>query len=258
MQRLNQWSRKTSSLCHLEQPTSTCMTVPLTLSSVLPWHLKTPKLHLLTLQIVDLLWREHYVTGMERHLFHCCSSTPNWSKVFYNPPLPVTLNAFAAYLSGKAMPGMNPNSSLFTQALQASDRLRMMWNFDKNRSISLTTHRVLIILNRSKVFKSLRENFGSVPSYSLKSKSNQGKTLPCFQKSKISAHYNRTGHFIKFTDWRFVHKARLYLLPLNAVRPINLLWTLVAIVAPIHSRFCPMFCLIIIKIILKLPNVMTL
>lgn len=183
MQRLNQWSRKTSCLCRQSsQRVLVWQYLWLSLRySHGSWTLRNCT-YWRSLQIVDLLWWERYVTGMERHLFHYCSSTSNWSKVFYNPPLPVTLNDLAAYLSGKAMPVMNPDSSVFTLALHASDRFRMMWNIDKYRSISLTTHRGLVISNRSKVFKSLRENFGSAGSYSLKCKPDQCKILLCFQK----------------------------------------------------------------------------
>lgn len=97
----------------------------------------------------------------------------------------------------------------------------MGWCFDKDRSISLTTRRGVVITSRSKVFKSHRESFRSARSYKLSCKPDQGKTLPCFQKSKVSGHCNRTGDFIRFADWRFIHKARLNLLPLNAVNPAN-------------------------------------
>lgn len=55
----------------------------------------------------------------------------------------------------------------------------------------------------------------------MRCKPDQGKTLPCFSKSKVSGHYNRTGDFIRFTDWRFIHKARLNLLKLNGTDPKN-------------------------------------
>lgn len=140
-----------------------------------------------------------------------------------NPPPQITLDSLSAFLSGKTMPCMNPNSSIFTLARQASDRLGVGWCFDKDRSISLTTRRGTIINSRSKVFKSLRECFRSARSYKLSCKPDQGKTLSCFKKSKVSGHYNRTGDFIRFTDCRFIHKARLNLLPLNAVNPSNAL-----------------------------------
>lgn len=101
--------------------------------------------------VMSLAWKDISSTVSHRLRTGQRSST--------RPPPTVTLNALAAYLSGKAMPGMNPDCSVFILALQASDRLRMMWNFDKNRSISLTIHRGLVISNRSKVFKSLKRKF---------------------------------------------------------------------------------------------------
>lgn len=112
---------------------------------------------------------------------------------------------------------MNPNSSIFTKARMASDHLGVKWFIDKDFSISIARHGVTIN-NQLKVFKQLRENFRSARTYALKCKNNQGKTLHCFAKSKVSDHYNRTGDFIRFCDWRWVHKARLNLLPVNGIK----------------------------------------
>lgn len=50
----------------------------------------------------------------------------------------------------------------------------------------------------------------------------QGKTLDCFSKSKASNHFIRTGDFLHFTDWRFIHMARLGTVPLNTYNRRNL------------------------------------
>lgn len=136
------------------------------------------------------------------------------------PPPVVTLDSLAAFLSGRQMPGMNPYSSIFTLARQTSSRLGVSWSFNRDRSISLSTKR-RNYYNRAKVFRSLRESLRASRSYGLRCKPDQGKTLPCFSKSKVSAHYNRTGDFIRFTDWWFIHKAKLNLLTLNAVGPVQ-------------------------------------
>lgn len=166
-------------------------------------------------EVIELAWKD--VTSTVAYRLSTGRISEN------NPPPQVTLDSLSAFLSGKTMPGMNPNYSILTLARQASDRLGVGWCFDKDRSISLTTRRGTIINSRSKVFKSLRECFRSARSYKLSCKPDQGKTLSCFKKSKVSGHYNRTGDFIRFTDWRFIHKARLNLLSLNAVKPTNAL-----------------------------------
>lgn len=53
-------------------------------------------------------------------------------------PPQLTLNHLAAYLSGKSFKGSNPNSSIFTKARQASDRLGVLWFFDTNFSVSIS------------------------------------------------------------------------------------------------------------------------
>lgn len=79
----------------------------------------------------------------------------------------------------------------------------------------------MTIHDRSKIFKSVRDNLGKGRPYALKCKPDQGKTQACFEKSKVSCHYLKSGDFIRFCNWRFVHKAHLNLLPLNGCKPEN-------------------------------------
>ena len=44
----------------------------------------------------------------------------------------------------------------------------------------------------------------------------QGKVLSCVADQPVSSHYMYNGSFTRFADWRFVHRARLSLVPLNA------------------------------------------
>ncbi|KAL1415260.1 hypothetical protein MTO96_029530 [Rhipicephalus appendiculatus] len=39
--------------------------------------------------------------------------------------------------------------------------------------------------------------------------------MACVSADRASAHFMRTGAFTHFADWRFIHRARLNLLPLN-------------------------------------------
>lgn len=159
--------------------------------------------------VKNLAWKDLFSTVQHRlNTGYKNSSTP---------PPKCTLDHLASFLSGKKFPGMNPNSSIFTKARMASDHLGVYWFIDKDFSVS-TPRRGVTISNRLKVFKKVRENLRSALTYALKCKSNQGKTLHCFTKSKVSAHYNRTGDFIRFCDWRWVHKTRLNLLPVNGIK----------------------------------------
>ena len=42
--------------------------------------------------------------------------------------------------------------------------------------------------------------------------------MDCVANERSSSHFLRTGDFIRFADWRFIHRARLNLLPLNGSR----------------------------------------
>ncbi|XP_044766258.1 uncharacterized protein LOC123322378 [Coccinella septempunctata] len=49
-------------------------------------------------------------------------------------------------------------------------------------------------------------------------KPDQGKTFRCFSGSAASSHFMRSGFATRFCDWRFIHRARLGCVPLNATR----------------------------------------
>ena len=43
----------------------------------------------------------------------------------------------------------------------------------------------------------------------------QGKAMNLVSKSTSSAHFIRSGTYTRFVDWRFIHRARLDILPIN-------------------------------------------
>ncbi|CAB0027820.1 unnamed protein product [Trichogramma brassicae] len=47
-------------------------------------------------------------------------------------------------------------------------------------------------------------------------KKDQGKSFEVIRKSKVSNHFLRSGRNTRFCDWRFIHRARLNVLPVNA------------------------------------------
>ncbi|KAL1475336.1 hypothetical protein MTO96_037352 [Rhipicephalus appendiculatus] len=58
----------------------------------------------------------------------------------------------------------------------------------------------------------------------LQEKPNQGKAMECVAADPSSSHFMRSGKFTRFCDWRFIHRARLNLLPVNGANP----WTTIA------------------------------
>lgn len=67
----------------------------------------------------------------------------------------------------------------------------------------------------------MRKIFRKFHTTRLSSQKSQGKTLECFADAKASSHFIKTGDYLGFTDWRFVHFARLNLMRpyLNAYNP---------------------------------------
>ncbi|XP_035205381.1 uncharacterized protein LOC118180390 [Stegodyphus dumicola] len=72
--------------------------------------------------------------------------------------------------------------------------------------------------SRRQVLRSLRTTFQSDRAAKLCSYPNQRKAIECAAASKASYHFFREGKFTRFADWRFIHRARLNLVPLNAAR----------------------------------------
>ena len=46
----------------------------------------------------------------------------------------------------------------------------------------------------------------------------QGRVMSCVASQPVSSHYMYSGDFTRFAEWRFVHRARLCLVPLNGYR----------------------------------------
>ena len=49
-------------------------------------------------------------------------------------------------------------------------------------------------------------------------KPDQGKVFEVTRRDGVSNHFLRTGGCTRFCDWRFIHRARLGVLPLNAIK----------------------------------------
>lgn len=121
-----------------------------------------------------------------------------------------------AFLSGKEYPNTsNPISSIWSKAPMASSRLGVKWSFQHDRSFNIC-HNNVPIIGRRKVFKLLRASIRKSRFAKLKSLKHQGNTAACVGLSKSSTHFLHSGDFIRFADWRFVNRARLGLVPLNA------------------------------------------
>lgn len=121
---------------------------------------------------------------------------------------PASINDVAEFLSGCGMDGSASDGlSTWSIAREASRRLGVSWSFtDDNITLYVGEQ---IITNRRFIFKSIRAHLRSLKAISLRGRVRQGCTFPCFSADKASTHFHRTGDFLRFTDWRFIHAARL-------------------------------------------------
>ncbi|XP_068989967.1 uncharacterized protein [Neodiprion pinetum] len=71
---------------------------------------------------------------------------------------------------------------------------------------------------RDRITSVLRRRLSTFFVRSLTAKPDQGKVFQVTTSSNFPNHFLRTGRSTRFCDWRFVHRARLGVLPLNACR----------------------------------------
>ena len=75
-----------------------------------------------------------------------------------------------------------------------------------------------VISDKNKVFRTLHGVFRKARGRRLRELPHQGKTAQCFGATKLSSHFLNEGKFLSFKQWRFIHRVRLGLVPLNANR----------------------------------------
>lgn len=126
---------------------------------------------------------------------------------------PPTADDIGKYLSSQCKT-VSIISSEWSRACAASDRLKITWNVHDDYTISISYNN-FAITNRSNIFKMLRNMRKSKRTNDLKKLKNEGRSFHAFSRAKVSSHFNRAGDYLRFTDWRFVHPARLNLLKLN-------------------------------------------
>ncbi|XP_046404452.1 uncharacterized protein T26G10.4-like [Ischnura elegans] len=120
-------------------------------------------------------------------------------------------------------------ASLWSDARMASSRLAvkigMSWNWSDVRrefEIVIPAHGrevdvIRVPPNKARMLgKLLRDAVRHRYLARLLAKPDQGKVFECISASPFSNHFLRTGANTRFCDWRFVHRARLGVVPLNA------------------------------------------
>ncbi|GIY77568.1 retrovirus-related Pol polyprotein from type-1 retrotransposable element R2 [Caerostris extrusa] len=112
----------------------------------------------------------------------------------------------------------NHISNIWTVARSASRRLGVTWEFQDGVPRLLFQDLTLRPNSRKRILHSIRDRLRSQRSQDLIAKKNQGKVMECVALSPSSSHFITDAKFTRFADWRFIHKARLNLVPLNGAQ----------------------------------------
>lgn len=98
----------------------------------------------------------------------------------------------------------------------------MSWHFMDHWPIPSTDHLWWIWsspYSKISTCEKMKEHFQRIRALNLLRLPNQGKVMECVAEDPASSHFLFSGSYTSFSDWWFMHKARLNQLPLNAARP---------------------------------------
>uniref|UniRef100_A0A914X2I6 Reverse transcriptase domain-containing protein n=1 Tax=Plectus sambesii TaxID=2011161 RepID=A0A914X2I6_9BILA len=110
-------------------------------------------------------------------------------------------------------------SSMWTRLRSATRRLRtklaVEWR-DSGAGVELVLDNVTLVRSQaeSRLRSAVRERYLR----HLIAKPDQGKVIEVTAATSASNHFMRTGSFTRFAEWRFIHRARLGVVPLNGCR----------------------------------------
>ena len=139
---------------------------------------------------------------------------------------PANNNELAAYLSGATnLPRSSSKTSFWSKVRSATLRLKntlgLHWQ-QVGDSLALYAGDRCIASpqNYKSIVRGMRQALTRHYADRLSAKLDQGRVFEVLRRECVSNHFLRTGQFTRFCDWRFVHRARLGVLPLNA----NMRW----------------------------------
>ncbi|CAL8079908.1 unnamed protein product [Orchesella dallaii] len=113
--------------------------------------------------------------------------------------------------------GSNAYQNSWTRARAASRRLKVTWELNKNPDSIKIGETKINPANRRIVAQLIRNYFRAQRDTTLQALPNQGKVMECVAEASASHSFLRSGSFVRFADWRFIHRARLNLVPLNGM-----------------------------------------
>ncbi|GBO30887.1 hypothetical protein AVEN_125775-1 [Araneus ventricosus] len=123
----------------------------------------------------------------------------------------------AMELDSEGKPGSNPYSNIWTVAYIASRRQKIEWSFTDGVPQLKFQDLILKSASRRKILFSIRNRLRQDRALALTAKPDQGKAMECVAMSPTSSHFIGNGMYTRFSEYRFIHRARLNLLPLNGL-----------------------------------------
>lgn len=112
------------------------------------------------------------------------------------------------------------HKSTWSRTRQASKHIEVVWPVNDRFDFELDAGDGLIS-DRRAIFHKLRLMLGKNRTLPLRGHPHQVKTNECVAAFKASFPFFSDGSYNAFKDWRFVHRARLCLVPLNAYNHVN-------------------------------------
>ncbi|GFX60037.1 retrovirus-related Pol polyprotein from type-2 retrotransposable element R2DM [Trichonephila clavipes] len=118
-------------------------------------------------------------------------------------------------MEGKFADTTNQLANTWTNARRASRRQGVTWSFSDGLPTIIFGDDRLTASKRRGIMRALHGHFQLKETTKLLQYPSQGKAMDCVAMSPSSSHFITDGMFTRFADWRFIHKARLNLDPLN-------------------------------------------
>src|SRR5215469_7012105 len=137
---------------------------------------------------------------------------------------PVTTENQVQFLNGEEGPPFSTVNvggdlrSVWSEARNAKKRLKeiVTWEHDEDDGFSLKIEDSRIIASRRlKTVSVIKTKLRKKRDGRMHSLVHQGNSMKLVSKSRASSNFIRSGQYTRFADWRFIHRARLNLLPLK-------------------------------------------
>jgi len=129
---------------------------------------------------------------------------------------PASSELIAPYMTQEELPTRSSDhQTLWSKTRSATQRQRVQWFVDGTNVTLRHGNKDISYRERRQVAAIIRNVKRADRDLTLQQKPDQGKTMALVSADKSSSAFMKDGRFVSFADWRFIHKARLNLLPVN-------------------------------------------